>query len=481
MELRRLIGSSRPEFLQGYRFKIHAYNLMNPDNEFVRIDNHNNKSPHYHPVSDLVILFESTSMKKKQFIIQYDPSYSLGKMFDHFEQAAAGKKYLQPQNVIVCHDLTTIYSTITKNRLDLLTFLMAKQPKNIYQLAQLDKEEINEKVADNGSSVGKKAKVRPIALYEEIVFNFPVKEIVDLTNKRVTGPLRTKLKKKTELETKLKDAEPFKVEKAKLEKEEKVYNDKILEISDEIVKIDTRKALVVKDYQDLETPAAAGNAKAKYAAYLTTYNAKKKFDDWANALKTYGSNYDSNAIKIEFNGETFETTLDELDTLAGAVGHWLSKVKTSDFDANISKLTDDSGTQTTLKNEFKDLKESFLDKIKVSSSSNIGDTRTFFMMPDENFSDEVPVDPSDPDAASEIADIFPYGRFLDFVLDIAPTHKMEFINALNNTLSAEDKKDFNFGILPRSQTPLDEQKKIDYEIGKIKTFYLPEEDFSKCK
>ncbi|CAG8780252.1 11478_t:CDS:2 [Racocetra persica] len=107
-------------------------------------------------------------------------------MFDHFEQAAAGKKHLQPQNIIVCHDLVTIYSAITKNRLDLLTFLMAKQPKNIYQL---DKEEINEKVADNGSCVGKKAKVRPVALYEEIVFNFPVKEIVDLTNKRVVGPV----------------------------------------------------------------------------------------------------------------------------------------------------------------------------------------------------------------------------------------------------------------------------------------------------
>ena len=76
-------------------------------------------------------------MKKKQFIIQYDPSYSLGKMFEHFDQSLVGKKHLQPENVIVCHDLATIYSTITKNRLDLLTFLLAKQPNNIYQLAQL--------------------------------------------------------------------------------------------------------------------------------------------------------------------------------------------------------------------------------------------------------------------------------------------------------------------------------------------------------
>ncbi|KLL05238.1 MAG: hypothetical protein MRERV_3c056 [Mycoplasmataceae bacterium RV_VA103A] len=48
MELRRLIGASRPEFPEGYQFKIHAYNLVSPNNEFVRIDNHNNKPPHYH-------------------------------------------------------------------------------------------------------------------------------------------------------------------------------------------------------------------------------------------------------------------------------------------------------------------------------------------------------------------------------------------------------------------------------------------------
>ena len=76
-------------------------------------------------------------MKKSQFIIQYDPSYSLGKMFEHFDQAIGGKRHLQPKNVIVCHDLTTIYSTITKNRLDLLIFLAVKRPENIYQLAQL--------------------------------------------------------------------------------------------------------------------------------------------------------------------------------------------------------------------------------------------------------------------------------------------------------------------------------------------------------
>lgn len=48
MELRKLVSKTSTEFPQGYQFKIHAYNLLNPDNEFVRIDNHENKPPHYH-------------------------------------------------------------------------------------------------------------------------------------------------------------------------------------------------------------------------------------------------------------------------------------------------------------------------------------------------------------------------------------------------------------------------------------------------
>jgi predicted transcriptional regulator len=76
----------------------------------------------------------------KQFIIQYNPNYSLSKMFEYFDQAIAGKKYLQPKNVVVFHDLATIYSTITKNRLDLLTFLVVRKPVNIQELAKLLKK-----------------------------------------------------------------------------------------------------------------------------------------------------------------------------------------------------------------------------------------------------------------------------------------------------------------------------------------------------
>ena len=34
---------------------------------------------------------------------------------------------------------------------------------------------------------GEKEKIKPIALYEEVVFNFPVREIVDLHNRKFTS------------------------------------------------------------------------------------------------------------------------------------------------------------------------------------------------------------------------------------------------------------------------------------------------------
>jgi len=134
-------------------------------------------------------------MKNKEFIIQYDPSYSLAKMFENFDQAIAGKEHLQPKNVVIFHDLSTIYSTVTKTRLDILTFLIAKQPANISQLAKLLKRHYSHVWTDCQAlaSLGiielrkfrkEKEEIKPIALYEKIVFDFPVKAMVDSYNKK---------------------------------------------------------------------------------------------------------------------------------------------------------------------------------------------------------------------------------------------------------------------------------------------------------
>jgi len=37
-----------PDFPEGYQFNWIAFNIVNPTNEFVLFDNHNQKPPHYH-------------------------------------------------------------------------------------------------------------------------------------------------------------------------------------------------------------------------------------------------------------------------------------------------------------------------------------------------------------------------------------------------------------------------------------------------
>ncbi|CAG8826160.1 2135_t:CDS:2, partial [Gigaspora margarita] len=172
--LKKITGKLPSEFPEGFQFKIHAYNSVN-GNEFVRIDNHENKPPHYHPVNDLAT-FPEILINMKKFIIQYNPNYSLGKMFENFEQAIAGQKHLQPKNVIVFSDLTTVYQVISQARLDLLTCLNTNQPANIYQLTQLLKRDYANVWRDCQAlnSLGiielkKEGKeIRPIALYDEI-------------------------------------------------------------------------------------------------------------------------------------------------------------------------------------------------------------------------------------------------------------------------------------------------------------------------
>ncbi|CAG8786801.1 1690_t:CDS:2, partial [Racocetra fulgida] len=170
-------------FPEGFQFKIHAYNSVN-GNEFVRIDNHENKPPHYHIDKkqvffdwvSVLVTFPETLINMKKFIIQYNPNYSLSKMFENFEQAIVGKKHLQPKNVIVFSDLATVYQVISQVRLDLLTCLITNQPTNIYQLAQLLKRDYANVWRDCQAlnSLGiielkKEGKeIRPIALYDEI-------------------------------------------------------------------------------------------------------------------------------------------------------------------------------------------------------------------------------------------------------------------------------------------------------------------------
>jgi len=139
----------------------------------------------------LAILIMSKSMKdkKKEFIFQYDPSASPKRMFDHFEEAIkTGKKHIQPKNIMVANRLETIYRVASQARMDLLACLVEKQPANIQELAQLlnrdyanvwrDCQALNSlgiiKLKKTGQGA-KKTQIQPLALYETVVIEFPIK------------------------------------------------------------------------------------------------------------------------------------------------------------------------------------------------------------------------------------------------------------------------------------------------------------------
>jgi len=125
----------------------------------------------------------------KKFIFKYDPQASPRKMFQGFWEAVdTGKKHIQPKNVMIANRLETIYRVVSPARMDLLACLVGKQPANIQELAQLlnrdyanvwrDCQALNslgiirlKKI----SSKSKKSQTQPLALYEKIVIEFPIK------------------------------------------------------------------------------------------------------------------------------------------------------------------------------------------------------------------------------------------------------------------------------------------------------------------
>ena len=73
----------------------------------------------------------------KTFIFQYDPYFSPKRMFGEFKEAINGKKYIQPENVMVANDLAVIHSIIGKARLKIFACIKEYQPNTIRKLSSL--------------------------------------------------------------------------------------------------------------------------------------------------------------------------------------------------------------------------------------------------------------------------------------------------------------------------------------------------------
>ena len=125
--------------------------------------------------------------KDKTFIFQYDPHFSPKQMFGEFKEAINGKKYIQPENVMVAKDLSTIHRIISKARLKLFACIKEHQPDSIRKLASLLHRDYtnvwrdchvlaNCGIIELKELEGNVKELQPIVLYEQIILDFPVRE-----------------------------------------------------------------------------------------------------------------------------------------------------------------------------------------------------------------------------------------------------------------------------------------------------------------
>jgi len=121
----------------------------------------------------------------KTFTFKYDPNATFNKMFTNLEQVIkTGKKNIQPKNLIISNNLEAIYRCITPSRWEVFIVLVEKKPNSLTELSNL----LNKDYANVWKDIRalerleiiklkKKGKeTRPIALYDRLVFDLPVKE-----------------------------------------------------------------------------------------------------------------------------------------------------------------------------------------------------------------------------------------------------------------------------------------------------------------
>jgi predicted transcriptional regulator len=102
--------------------------------------------------------------------------------FPSSKEAVHGKKYIQPENVMVSNDLATIHRIITKSRLKIFACIKEYQPENISELTSLLHRDYGNVWRDcwvlANCEIIKLEKIsqeyKPTILYEQIVLDFPV-------------------------------------------------------------------------------------------------------------------------------------------------------------------------------------------------------------------------------------------------------------------------------------------------------------------
>jgi len=121
-------------------------------------------------------------MKVKTFTFKYDPNFSLKRMGEEIKEAVrTGKPSVHPDRIRYA-DIEDIMKEMSSTRLKLFSCLVTKKPQSLYQLAQLlSRDYANvwgeaKSLAQMGIIKLEKenGRIRPIPLYERVVFDFSV-------------------------------------------------------------------------------------------------------------------------------------------------------------------------------------------------------------------------------------------------------------------------------------------------------------------
>ncbi len=130
-----------------------------------------------------------TDKKNEIFIFRYDPTSSFEEIFKEFWQAVDGKRQSVEPHVVRSNSIEALSTNMTKNRLQLFSVIVEKNPANIEELSALSHKHYNMvrrevhilegmgiiKLERTEKEKGYKT-IKPIALYKRIVFDFPMQQ-----------------------------------------------------------------------------------------------------------------------------------------------------------------------------------------------------------------------------------------------------------------------------------------------------------------
>jgi len=181
------------------------------------------------------------------------------------------------------------------------------------------------------------------------------------------------------------------------------------------------------------------------------------------------------------NGKKMKTTLDEVDTMIGAICYNFGRISVNDFTKKISSSSTitDPTERGVLITEFKNLKTNCFDLIVPEPTSNKnGDDRIFYMFGHELSYTYDPVTGKKTEKTNNKTanNILNMEAILKFFMKIGPRHDLTLVESLDNN---DMIKNFNFGIMPvGKEVGLDY---IDPLALNLDHFYYPEQDFSKVE